>query len=158
MAMKNAGKPLGRPPAATDEAARKRMRSTRRRDTAAEMAIRRALHSAGLRYRIDHPVLDDRRRRVDVVFSRERVAVFVDGCFWHSCPEHRTTPKANRAWWKAKLRANWERDRRTDEELRARGWTVIRSWEHEDPELVAARVRRVVLARRREKGRAMAHA
>jgi DNA mismatch endonuclease (patch repair protein) len=158
MARRNTAKPPGRPPTATDEGVRKRMRSTRRRDTGPEIAIRRALHARGLRYRLDLAVLDDKRRRVDVVFPRERVALFVDGCFWHSCPEHRTTPKANRAWWKAKLRANWQRDRRTDEDLRAREWTVIRSWEHEDPESVAARVRRVVLARRREKGPAMAHA
>lgn len=116
------------------------MRSTRRRDTAAELALRRVLHRRGLRYRVDLAVLTGSRRRVDVVFPRQRVAVFVDGCFWHRCPRHGTTPIANARWWEAKLAANVARDRATDRALRRAGWTVIRVWEHEDPTRAARRI------------------
>jgi DNA mismatch endonuclease (patch repair protein) len=108
-----------------------------RRDTAPEVALRRELHRRGLRFRVDWPLPGMPRRRADIAFTRSRVAVFVDGCFWHSCPEHRTAPAANRAWWAAKLDANESRDRNTNEHLAALGWTVLRFWEHEDP-LVAA--------------------
>jgi DNA mismatch endonuclease (patch repair protein) len=88
------------------------------------------------------------RRRADLVFTRARVAVYLDGCFWHSCPEHATTPKANRDWWLEKLAANVSRDRDTDERLEAAGWAVVRVWEHEDPEVAAERVAVVVRSRR----------
>lgn len=114
-----------------------------RRDTAPELALRRELWRRGLRYRVDHPVLG-RRRRVDIAFTRARVAVFVDGCFWHGCPDHASIPKNNREWWLAKLAANSARDRHTDEELREDGWTVIRVWEHEDPTESADLVEKVV--------------
>lgn len=86
------------------------------RDTRPELALRRLVWSEGLRYRVDHPVLP--RRRADLAFTRARVAVFVDGCFWHSCPEHATKPKNNAEWWEAKLAANIVRDVRTTEALR----------------------------------------
>lgn len=89
------------------------------------------------------------RSRADIVFPRERVAVFVDGCFWHRCPVHGTTPKNNREWWVAKLDGNVERDRRVDEELRRAGWRIVRVWEHEDVEASAAKVRDVLLDARR---------
>lgn len=102
------------------------------RDTAPEMAIRRRLHARGYRYRVDYPVLP--RRRADIVFPRQRVTVFVDGCFWHQCPEHATKPTANGEWWERKLAANVQRDRDTDRRLRELDWQVVRVWEHEAPE------------------------
>jgi DNA mismatch endonuclease (patch repair protein) len=119
------------------------MKRQARRDTAAELAVRRELWALGLRYRVDYPATGG-RRRVDVAFTRVRVAVFVDGCFWHSCPLHGTRPKANDEWWKAKLERNVERDRAADEELQAAGWTVVRSWEHEDPVTAAHRIAEIV--------------
>jgi DNA mismatch endonuclease (patch repair protein) len=127
------------PPASSPEALR-RMRSTRQRDTAAEVALRSALHRRGLRFFVDRPPLRGLRRRADVVFPRARVAVYVDGCFWHSCPIHATAPKANADWWREKLRANQDRDRDMDRRLRDGGWTVVRVWEHEDSEDAAQRV------------------
>ncbi|MCL2092552.1 MAG: very short patch repair endonuclease [Micrococcales bacterium] len=115
-----------------------------RRDTAPELALRRALHAAGLRYRVGFPVPGQRRRTIDVAFTRAQVAVFVDGCFWHGCPEHGTQPQSNSAWWTTKLSANQARDRDTDRVLAEAGWTVLRVWEHEDPAAAADRVRAAV--------------
>jgi DNA mismatch endonuclease, patch repair protein len=120
------------------------MQTTRRRDTRPEILVRSAVHSRGLRYRIDRPPLPGIRRRADLVFARARVAVFIDGCFWHSCPEHGTVPKNNRTWWQEKLAGNRRRDRDTDALLVESGWTVVRGWEHEDPEDVADRIDRAV--------------
>ena len=120
------------------------MRRQGRRDTAPELALRRELWRRGLRYRVDRPPVPGMRRRADIVFSRARVAVYVDGCFWHSCPLHATTPKANREWWEAKLAANVRRDRDTDQRLAQLGWTVVRLWEHEDPMAAADRVEEAV--------------
>lgn len=109
------------------------MRRQRRVGTAPELDLRRELHDRGLRYRVDLAVLPDlRRRRADIVFTRARIVVFVDGCFWHGCPDHGTLPASNRDWWRAKLRRNVERDRETDQRLTAAGWVVLRFWEHED--------------------------
>lgn len=132
-------------PRATDEVVERRMRRQRRRDTAAEISLRSALWRRGLRFRVDFPVIG--RRRVDVAFPRQRVAVFVDGCFWHRCPLHGTIPRANRDWWLEKLEANAERDRGTNVELEACGWLVIRVWEHEAPDAAAERVAAAVRAR-----------
>ena len=85
-----------------------------------------------MRFRVDAPIPGLPRRRADVVFTRARIAVFVDGCFWHGCPEHATHPARNAEWWATKLARNVERDRETDEHLRATGWTVLRFWEHAD--------------------------
>lgn len=112
--------------------------------TAPEMAIRRVLHRRGLRYRVNMPLPEIRRIRPDIVFSRARVAVFVDGCFWHRCPEHGSSPKTNADWWRRKLDANVERDRKTDTVLADAGWMVIRIWEHEDATAAADRVESVV--------------
>lgn len=95
------------------------------------MQLRRELHARGLRYRVEASVVPGLRRTADLLFPGPRVAVFVDGCFWHMCPEHGNTPKANRDWWRAKLERNVERDRDTDAQLREAGWEVIRIWEHE---------------------------
>jgi DNA mismatch endonuclease (patch repair protein) len=121
---------------ATSEGSRRSMRSNRSRDTKPEMAVRRLLHAAGLRYRIDYAPLGG-RRRADIVFPRMRIAVFIDGCFWHGCPTHATRPKENADYWDPKLDRNIERDLETTAELAAGGWTVLRFWEHELPADVA---------------------
>lgn len=115
-----------------------------RRDTKPELAVRRAVWGLGLRYRVDVPPLAGSRRRADMVFPRQRVAVYVDGCYWHGCAQHGTLPKTNREWWLAKLEANVLRDRDTDVRLAGEGWTVIRVWEHESPLTAAERVYRAV--------------
>ena len=122
------------------------MSTARRRDTAPELALRRALHARGLRYRVTYPVPGNRLRTIDIAFTRAKVAVFVDGCFWHGCPDHGTQPRANAGWWATKLAANAARDRDTDRLLTEAGWTVLRVWEHEAPEVAATRVLDVVAA------------
>ena len=118
------------------------MQGNRRADTAPEVALRRALHAAGLRYRKDHMVVSaGGRAKADVVFTRHRVAVFVDGCFWHGCPEHCRLPARNSDYWTAKIGRNRERDERVSGALRADGWQVVRIWEHEDVVVALARVR-----------------
>lgn len=119
------------------------MQRQRQRDTAPEVALRRLLFACGLRYRVDYP-LPGLRRRADIAFTRRRVAVFVDGCFWHGCPLHGTQPKRNGLWWSEKLAANRSRDRDTDRRLRAAGWTVLRVWEHEAPSRASRRIERRV--------------
>ncbi|HLF43029.1 MAG TPA: very short patch repair endonuclease [Acidimicrobiia bacterium] len=124
------------------------MRRQRERDTGIEIELRRILHRLGLRFRLHAKVPDVPRLRPDVVFPSEKVAVFVDGCFWHKCPQHHSLPKANRRWWLAKLDANVERDRRQGMELATAGWEVLRIWEHEDLSAAADRVERTVRGRR----------
>ncbi len=119
------------------------------RDTAPELSLRSELHRRGLRFRVDRTVVPAVRTRPDLAFVSAKIAVFVDGCFWHVCPEHQTWPEANGGWWRRKLEANVERDRRTDEALGAAGWLVIRIWEHEDLDEAAGRVERAVSSRRR---------
>ena len=123
------------------------MRRQRRYDTAPEIQLRRLLHRAGYRYRINFKVPGSGRRTIDVAFTKARVAVFVDGCFWHSCPEHATWPRTNAEWWRAKLEGNSSRDQDTDHRLRELGWEVVRVWEHEDPRSAVERIV-AVLARR----------
>lgn len=118
-----------------------------RKDTAPELALRRELHRRGLRYRVERPLPGLPRRRADIVFSRKRVAVFVDGCFWHACPVHGTWPSRNDTWWITKLRRNVERDAETDAHLESLGWLVVRVWEHEVPASAADRVVAAVSAR-----------
>ncbi|WP_338887165.1 very short patch repair endonuclease [Rhodococcus sovatensis] len=115
----------------TDAATSARLSKQRRRDTEPEVALRRELHRRGPRYFVDRAPFKGLRRRADLVFPRRKVAVYVDGCFWHSCPEHATKPRNNAQWWADKLAANVARDRNTDERLEAEGWTVVRVWEHE---------------------------
>lgn len=119
---------------------RRRMQATPRRDTPPELALRRALHERGLRYRVDHRPLASIPRRADIVFTKARVAVFVDGCFWHGCPRHGSVPKRNRQWWVEKLKANRRRDMDTVASLEAAGWVVLRFWEHEEPASAADQV------------------
>ncbi|MFI7596618.1 very short patch repair endonuclease [Actinoplanes sp. NPDC049681] len=117
-----------------------RMSRQRRRDTTPEVAIRKLLHARGFRFRVTMPVPGMPRRSIDIAFTRARVAVFVDGCFWHVCPVHRTSPAANSDWWSKKLATNQERDVATNEHLRDLGWRVVRIWEHEDPNEAADRI------------------
>lgn len=128
-----------RPPA-SNEIVRANMKAQKRRDTACELAIRRLLHAKGVRYRVDFRPLKSERFRVDIGWKNRKLAVFIDGCFWHCCPEHTTLPKANHEWWADKLRKNVERDRRTDAVLMDEGWTVLRFWEHEPHEDVVASI------------------
>ena len=116
------------------------MQSNRGRDTAPELAVRRLVHAAGLRYRVDARPIRELNRRADLVFSRSKIAVFVDGCFWHGCPDHHTVARSNAAYWADKVRMNRERDADTDRRLVELGWTVIRVWEHEESGEVARRV------------------
>ena len=141
---------MSRPEPSSPEASR-RMKRVRQRGTGAELALRRALHAKGLRYRLHVPLLTKPRRVVDIVFPGPRVAVFVDGCFWHGCPEHGTWPKKNADFWREKIEANRARDADTNRRLEALGWTVVRVWAHEDPEEAAERVARIVEARKRDR-------
>jgi len=129
---------VGRP--TTDAATSARMSRQRRTGTAPETALRKELHRRGRRYFVDRAPLPGMRRRADLVFPRHRVAVYVDGCFWHCCPEHATYPKNNAQWWAEKLAGNVTRDRDTDVRLAEAGWTVVRIWEHEDAAAAADRV------------------
>lgn len=132
---------------ASSEAVRRAMISNRRRDTSPELALRRLLHRQGLRYRVDYSPTGNLRRRADIVFTRRKLAVFVDGCFWHSCPLHGTAPKSNAGYWLPKLARNVERDRETDQELETAGWTVLRFWEHRPPDECAAEIVAILLSR-----------
>jgi DNA mismatch endonuclease (patch repair protein) len=125
------------------------MRANRRTDTKPELALRRALHKRGYRFRKDYRLdLDGGRRvRPDIAFTARRVAVFVDGCFWHACPEHGSKPRANDWYWTPKLARNVERDRVADQTLASAGWHVVRIWEHESLEQALAAVIAVVGAR-----------
>jgi len=121
-----------------------RMSRVRRRDTAPELELRSELHRRGLRYRVDRRPLKGIPSRADLVFGPAKVAVYVDGCFWHSCPEHGTMPRSNEAFWQDKLGRNQERDAAVNEALAAEGWTVVRIWEHEEIEPAADRVEAAV--------------
>ena len=113
--------------------ASRRMAKVRQKGTGAEVVLRRELYQRGLRYRVGFEVLKKPRRVADIVFPGLRIAIFVDGCFWHGCPEHATWPKQNSEFWRQKIEANRARDADTNERLRSIGWTVLRFWEHEPP-------------------------
>lgn len=123
-----------------------KMSTLARGDTAPELALRSALHAAGLRYRVQVPVPGNRRRKIDVAFTRSKVAVFVDGCFWHGCPQHGTRPATNSEWWDWKIQRNKDRDADTNTLLDSQGWTVVRVWEHENPTAAVARVMTAISA------------
>ncbi|MFJ6132369.1 MULTISPECIES: very short patch repair endonuclease [Janibacter] len=110
-----------------------RMSRAKRRDTAPEMLLRRELHRRGRRFRVVIKVPGNNRRTIDIAFPRQRLAVFVDGCFWHGCPDHGTAPASNAQWWQQKLAVNRARDRDTDRLLGDQGWRVVRVWEHAAP-------------------------
>src|SRR6266404_5015040 len=126
----------------------RRMAATRGRDNPRERALRSALHRRGLRFRLHRRLIpDNRRRTVDIVLVRQRIAVFLDGCFWHGCPRHGTQSKTNARWWREKLQDNRARDRDSARRLRALGWTVLRIWEHESIERAAALIQRTATRR-----------
>lgn len=125
---------------ASSPAIRQRMQRQRRRDTSIERALRSELFRRGLRYLVHRRPIEGLRREADIVFPRVRVAVFVDSCWWHACPEHRTLPRSNRDWWEAKLGRNRDRDADTTARFEEAGWKVVRVWEHEDVSAAAQRV------------------
>lgn len=129
---------------ASSSRARSVMIGNRSRDTKPELALRKAVHALGLRYRVGTRPMPGIRRTADIVFTRARVAVFVDGCFWHGCPIHYVASLSNTEYWNPKIQRNIERDRETDNLLRAGGWEVMRIWEHESPEAAAVKVQQLV--------------
>ena len=133
-------------PKASSAEARRRMQGTKRTGTHCELALRTALRTRGLRFKTDWPI-PGTRRRADVAFVRSKVAVFVDGCFWHACPRHATWPKNNAAWWRAKIETNVRRDRATERFLRAGGWVVLRFWEHAPVQIAARKIDAAMLKR-----------
>ena len=129
---------------ASSPGVRASMRSNKGRDTKPELALRSAVHALGLRYRVNARPLKGVRRTADLLFTRARVAVFLDGCFWHGCPEHHTVARTNGDFWAQKVSDNRRRDRDTDAKLAEAGWRSVRIWEHEDPAEAARRVRAAV--------------
>lgn len=128
--------------------ASQRMARVRQKGTTAELNLRKVLHAKGLRYRLHQPLLTKPRRVADIVFPGARVAVFVDGCFWHGCPDHASWPKSNAQFWREKIDANRARDADTDCRLKAIGWRVVRVWEHENVHDAASRIAELVYAGR----------
>jgi len=126
------------------------MRANHKRDTGPELALRRSLHRLGLRYRVAErpPVLSGNIGRADVLFPAARTAVYLDGCWWHACPEHFRPARTNTAYWAPKIERNRARDSEIDASLAAAGWLSIRVWEHEDPTAAARRVAEAVRGRR----------
>jgi DNA mismatch endonuclease (patch repair protein) len=120
------------------------MQSNTGRDTKPELALRRAAHAEGLRFFVNRRPIRAVRRTADLVFPRVRVAVFLDGCFWHGCPQHHTVAKTNADFWARKVTDNRRRDENTNATLTSAGWTVVRIWEHEDPQEAACRVAQIV--------------
>ncbi|MFE5580159.1 very short patch repair endonuclease [Kitasatospora sp. NPDC056531] len=133
---------------ASSAARRRNMQAIRSRDTKPERVIRQLLHAKGLRYRVAARPLPDLRRTADIVFRPARVAVFIDGCYWHGCPEHYVSPKTNPGYWSDKVTRNVERDRDTDQQLTEAGWLVLRFWEHEPSEVCAKKIATTVASRR----------
>jgi DNA mismatch endonuclease (patch repair protein) len=120
------------------------MVSNSRRESQLEQSLRSELFRRGLRFRKHLAVVSGLRCKPDIVFTRAKVAVFVDGCFWHACPEHGTLPQANAEWWAEKLRANVARDQLYDSTLQKAGWTVLRFWEHQAVVDMANEIERTV--------------
>lgn len=116
------------------------MQGNRRRDTIPELGLRSDLHARGRRFRVQYPVPGRPRRSIDIAFTRRRIAVLVDGCFWHGCPEHGSSPATNSTYWREKVQRNQARDRDTDVALARAGWTVVRIWEHESRAAAVAAV------------------
>lgn len=135
---------------ASSEAIRRTMLACRSRDTRPEKALRSVLHAMGLRFRVCTRPIPDVRRTADVVFTRARVAVFVDGCFWHGCPEHYRLPRTNTEYWDDKITGNCRRDAHTNSVLHEAGWTVVRIWEHEEPDAAASVVAQIVAEEREQ--------
>ncbi|WP_432095951.1 very short patch repair endonuclease [Streptomyces sp. bgisy100] len=133
---------------ASSAARRRNMQAIRSRDTKPEWLIRQLVHAQGLRYRVSAKPLRDLRRTADMVFRPAKVAVFIDGCYWHGCPEHYVSPKTNPGYWSDKVTRNVTRDRDTDHRLTEAGWLVLRFWEHESPDECALTISSIVRERR----------
>ncbi|CAL9429731.1 hypothetical protein SUDANB99_02019 [Streptomyces sp. enrichment culture] len=133
---------------ASSAARRRNMQAIRSRDTKPEQLVRRLLHAQGLRYRVAARPIPALRRTADIVFRPAKVAVFIDGCYWHGCPEHYVAPRTNPGFWSDKVARNIARDRDTDQQLTAAGWTVLRFWEHEPSVECAMRIAQEVEKRR----------
>lgn len=123
------------------------MRGNRGRDTRPEWRVRRLVHARGLRYRVNQRPLPDHRLTADLVFTRIKIAVHIDGCYWHGCPEHHRVARTNAAFWSEKINGNRERDNRTQSILESAGWLSLRFWEHQDPQIVADQIYLAVLNR-----------
>ncbi|MFD9498967.1 very short patch repair endonuclease [Streptomyces sp. NPDC060035] len=134
---------------ASSAARRRNMQAIRSRDTQPERLIRRLVHANGLRYRVAARPLPALRRTADLVFRPAKVAVFIDGCYWHGCPEHYVAPKTNPGYWSDKVARNMARDRDTDKRLTEAGWLVLRFWEHQDSDVCALKIVSTVRRRRR---------
>lgn len=134
---------------ASSQAARNTMQANRSRDTGPEMRIRRELHAKGYRYRVDARPIPHLNRRADIVFFSRKVAVFIDGCFWHGCADHYSGPKTNSSFWNEKVLANMARDQDTNEKLQESGWSVYRFWEHEPTERAVEKIQLAVGAAKR---------
>jgi DNA mismatch endonuclease, patch repair protein len=132
---------------ASSAGTRRSMQANKGRDTRPELAVRSAVHALGLRYRVSTRPIPTLRRTADLVFTRAKVAVFVDGCFWHGCAEHHSVAKTNAGYWADKVRNNKRRDVETDAALTVAGWLAVRAWEHEPPTAVAERIQAAVLQR-----------
>ena len=128
----------------SSERVSRQMAALGQRDTAPEIAVRSELHRRGLRFRVHCQPEPRMRTKADVVFRSKRVCVYIDGCFWHGCPEHGTVPVSNREFWETKIKRNRERDQEVSRQLRECGWTVVRIWEHEDPISAAERIELLV--------------
>lgn len=122
------------------------MSAIRSRDTAPELAVRSLLHARGMRYRTNFRPVAGIRRTADIVFTRRKIAVFIDGCYWHGCPDHFLMPKSNLEYWVPKIEGNQRRDAETTAMLTAAGWTVLRFWAHEPAEAIAEAVQVAVTA------------
>lgn len=131
---------MNQQPVPSSAAVSKRMQRQATRDTAPEVALRKALHRRGIRFRLHRRIVPEVRRTADIVLPSARICVDVRGCYWHGCPQHRTMPKANAEWWAGKLEGNVARDVDTERRWREAGWTVVVVWEHEDPEAAAERI------------------
>lgn len=128
----------------TTPATRKRMSKVRQKSTAPELALRKELFRLGLRFRIDRVVLNKPRRVADIVFPKQKIAIFVDGCFWHGCPTHATWPKNNAEFWRKKIESNVARDIDTNARLEGLGWSVFRIWAHESATEAAQRIQQII--------------
>lgn len=129
---------------ATNEGTRRSMQSNRSRDTAPELAVRKLLHASGLRYRVASRPVPSMRRTADILFTRAKLAVFIDGCFWHGCPAHYVEPKSHVEYWRPKIAGNIARDLDTTRQLVDEGWIVVRFWAHESPNEVANSITRTL--------------
>lgn len=132
---------------ASSPQARNVMRANRKRDTNPELRLRRQVHKLGLRYQLGRRIAGEPPVMPDLVFAGAKLAVFVDGCFWHGCPDHGVQPRTNIDYWGPKIQKNKARDQRVDRSLQALGWQTVRIWEHEDPVKAAARIRSIVETR-----------